>query len=40
MQKNKEFFLDKMHFTEQGNDIFSSLLAEKVIKTFLKKNLD
>ena len=34
MQKNLEFFLDKMHFTEQGNDFFSSLLAEKVIKTF------
>ena len=31
-------FLDKMHFSHAGNEFFSSLLSEKIIKTYLTDN--
>ena len=32
--EQSSFFLDKMHFSEKGCDVFSDLLIQKIISTF------
>ena len=36
--KNKNFFLDKMHFTKKGNKIFSKLLSDEIYHHYLSEN--
>tara|TARA_Y100000590_G_C15748081_1_gene1023043 strand:+ start:8795 stop:9880 length:1086 start_codon:yes stop_codon:yes gene_type:complete len=38
MQFNSEYFIDKMHFTESGCEIFSEILKTKIINDYYKLN--